>query len=102
MGGYESDMFQYFKCLLLKAFSTLRKHSESLINQIEILIACPSMVTTFANTSASIVRALRYRFHMNLTEEQLQHHIDTMVESSVHSLTTRLYDGFQYYTNGIQ
>ena len=38
---------------------------------------------------------------MNLTEDQLQLLIDNMVESSINSLTTKLYDGFQYFTNGI-
>ena len=28
-------------------------------------------------------------------------HVDTMVEQSINSLTTKLYDGFQYLTNGI-
>ena len=38
---------------------------------------------------------------MNLSEEKLEHLVDTMVEQSINSLTTKLYDGFQYYTNGI-
>ena len=38
---------------------------------------------------------------MNLTEEQLQLLVDNLVESSLNSLTTKLYDGFQYLTNGI-
>ena len=38
---------------------------------------------------------------MNMTEEQLHLLVDSMVESSMHSLTTKLYDGFQYLTNGI-
>ena len=32
---------------------------------------------------------------------QLQLLVDNMVESSMNSLTTKLYDGFQYLTNGI-
>lgn len=47
------------------------------------------------------IRGLKDRFHMNLTEEQLQLLVDKMVDMSVSSLTTKLYDGFQYYTNGI-
>jgi phosphatidylinositol 4-kinase len=47
------------------------------------------------------LRGLKERFHMNLTEEQLQLLVDNLVESSLHSLTTKLYDGFQYLTNGI-
>ena len=38
---------------------------------------------------------------MNMTEEQLQLLVDNLVEASLHSLTTKLYDGFQYLTNGI-
>ena len=53
------------------------------------------------NRGASTVRAMRERFHMNLTEEQLGTLIDEQVETSMHSLTTKLYDGFQYLTNGI-
>lgn len=47
------------------------------------------------------IRQLKERFHMNLTEEQLQLYVDQLVESSLNSLTTSLYDKFQYFTNGI-
>lgn len=50
---------------------------------------------------ASTIKGLKERFHMNLTEEQLQLWVQHMVESSMHSLTTKLYDGIQYLTNGI-
>ena len=49
----------------------------------------------------STVRQMRDRFHMSLTEEQLEVLINGMVEASMHSLTTKLYDRFQYLTNGI-
>jgi len=38
---------------------------------------------------------------MRLTEEQVEVLVNTMIESSMNSLTTKLYDGFQYFTNGI-
>lgn len=50
---------------------------------------------------AATVENLKSRFHTNLTEEKLQLEVDRMVESSIHSLSTKLYDGFQYLTNGI-
>lgn len=49
----------------------------------------------------STVRQMQQRFHMSLTEEQLEVLINGMVETSMHSLTTKLYDRFQYFTNGI-
>lgn len=59
-----------------------------------------SQLPCFKNGSSTI-KSLRDRFHLSLTEEQLQLMVDSMVESSMHSLTTKLYDGFQYLTNGI-
>lgn len=50
---------------------------------------------------SSTIRNLKERFHMNMTEEQLQLLIDQMVDGSMRSITTKLYDGFQYLTNGI-
>ena len=100
MGGHGSDMFEYFKILILQGLLAARKHSDRLVNLIEILITSPSMATCFSNTP-SILRSLRERFHMNMTEDQLQQHVDSLVEASMHSLTTKLYDGFQYFTNGI-
>ncbi|VDK57848.1 unnamed protein product [Gongylonema pulchrum] len=38
---------------------------------------------------------------MNYTEEQMQQLVETMVEQSRDSITTRLYDNYQYYSNGI-
>ena len=50
---------------------------------------------------ASVVPALKGRFHLNMTEEQLQVYLDSLVYDAINSLTTKLYDGFQYFTNGI-
>ena len=49
----------------------------------------------------STIRLLRQRFHENYTDSELHDLIDRMVEQSRDSLTTRLYDNFQYFTNGI-
>lgn len=38
---------------------------------------------------------------MTLTEEQLQQRVEQLVDGSVRSITTKLYDSFQYVTNGI-
>lgn len=43
MGGENSDMFAYFKILLLKGLLAARKHSEKIISLVEIM----SSGTTF-------------------------------------------------------
>ncbi len=52
-------------------------------------------------SSSGTVQSMKQRFHLNLTEDQLHSLVDSMVEQSINSLTTKLYDGFQYLTNGI-
>ncbi|XP_022083428.1 phosphatidylinositol 4-kinase beta-like [Acanthaster planci] len=99
MGGVGSDMFEYFKILMLQGLIAARKHQDKLVQLVEVLQS-GTQLTCFKQ-GASTVRAFRDRFHTNLTEEQLQLWTQNMVESSMHSLTTRLYDGFQYLTNGI-
>ena len=60
-----------------------------------VLLFSASLLTKFSPVNTC------FRFHMNLTEEQLQELVDNMVETSMNSLTTKLYDGYQYWTNGI-
>jgi len=99
MGGVDSDMYNYFKILMLQGFLAARKNMDKCLQLVEIM-QTGSQLPCF-NRGASTVRAMRERFHMNLTEEQLGSLIDELVETSMHSLTTKLYDGFQYLTNGI-
>jgi len=99
MGGEGGDMFEYFKILILQGLVAARKHEEKFINLVDIMRA-GSQLPCF-NNSSSTVQAMKSRFHINLTEEKLHALVDTMVHQSINSLTTKLYDNFQYYTNGI-
>lgn len=38
---------------------------------------------------------------MNLTEQELERKVDQMILDSLNSISTKLYDGYQYLTNGI-
>ena len=60
-----------------------------------------SLLPCFTSGSASSTQVMKSRFHMNLTEEQLLDLVNTLVDQAINSLTTKLYDGFQYYSNGI-
>lgn len=99
MGGLESDMFEYFKILILQGLVASRKHMDKIIPIVEIM-QTGSGLPCFGN-GMNTIRQLKERFHLNLTEEQLQLYVDQLVESSLNSLTTSLYDKFQYFTNGI-
>ncbi|XP_073991037.1 phosphatidylinositol 4-kinase beta fwd isoform X2 [Rhodnius prolixus] len=99
MGGPKSDMFEYFKILMLQGLVAARKHMDKILSLVEIM-RLGSQLPCF-KCGAATVQGLKNRFHMNMTEEQLQLLIDNLVESSIHSISTKLYDGFQYLTNGI-
>ena len=99
IGGTDSDMFNYYKLLMLKGLIASRKHVDKLVQLFDVM--------TLGNTSplsrqgASAIKGLRDRFHISKTEVQLQLFLETLVEQSYHSLSTAVYDRFQYFSNGI-
>ncbi|XP_023114924.1 phosphatidylinositol 4-kinase beta isoform X4 [Felis catus] len=119
MGGLDGDMFNYYKMLMLQGLIAARKHMDRVVQIVEIMQqgcrrcsgASPSgPVMTVAQIicsqlpcfhGSSTIRNLKERFHMSMTEEQLQLLVEQMVDGSMRSITTKLYDGFQYLTNGI-
>ncbi|VDM57190.1 unnamed protein product [Angiostrongylus costaricensis] len=99
MGGIDSDLYIYFKTLLLRGIIAARKHHERVMTIVQIM-SKGSYLPCFRGGTA-MLRALRDRFHMTCTDIELQRLVENLVEQSLDSLTTRLYDNFQYYTNGI-
>ncbi|XP_029437009.1 phosphatidylinositol 4-kinase beta isoform X2 [Rhinatrema bivittatum] len=98
MGGPDGDMFNYYKMLMLQGLIAARKHMDRVVQIVEIMQQ-GSQLPCFHGSST--IRNLKDRFHMNMTEEQLQLLVEQMVDGSMRSITTKLYDGFQYLTNGI-
>ncbi|XP_035861986.1 phosphatidylinositol 4-kinase beta isoform X2 [Sander lucioperca] len=98
MGGPDGDMFNYYKMLMLQGLIAARKHMDRVLQIVEIMQQ-GTQLPCFHGSST--MRGLKERFHMSLTEEQLQVLVDQLVDGSMRSLTTKLYDGFQYLTNGI-
>ncbi|XP_077950372.1 phosphatidylinositol 4-kinase beta isoform X2 [Gasterosteus aculeatus] len=98
MGGPDGDMFNYYRMLMLQGLIAARKHMEKVLQIVEIMQQ-GTQLPCFHGSST--MRGLKERFHMSLTEEQLQLLVDQLVDGSMRSLTTKLYDGFQYLTNGI-
>lgn len=53
------------------------------------------------NFSEHAAAALRERFQPALNESQVEEMVERMILSSCCNVFTRLYDTFQYYSNGI-
>ncbi|XP_034029627.1 phosphatidylinositol 4-kinase beta isoform X1 [Thalassophryne amazonica] len=98
MDGPDGDMFNYYKMLMLQGLIAARKHMDRVLQVVDIMQQ-GSQLPCYHGSST--MRSLKERFHMSLTEEQLQLLVDQLVDGSMRSLTTKLYDGFQYLTNGI-
>ncbi|XP_011312654.1 phosphatidylinositol 4-kinase beta isoform X2 [Fopius arisanus] len=99
MGGSGSKMFQEFKGLILQGLIAARKHMEKVVNLVEIMLS-GSQLPCFRSGGAATVQGLKNRFHLTLTEDQLRQHVEDLVEGSIHSWSTKLYDRYQYFANG--
>lgn len=120
MGGPNSSLWLEFQHLLLKGMLAARKHMDRVINIVEIMrsskwicnicmekkrlkywLQTGAQLPCFKGGCAGTIRNLRNRFHMNCTEEELECKMEQFVFDSLNSLSTKLYDGYQYFTNGI-
>ncbi|KAJ2764317.1 Phosphatidylinositol 4-kinase pik1alpha (PI4-kinase)(PtdIns-4-kinase), partial [Coemansia nantahalensis] len=99
LGGRASAKFGEFRDLLLEAFLALRKHADHVCLLVEMM-ASDSPLPCLGGGPATVA-ALRERLHPALSEQQMGDLVDGMLVSSCDNITTRMYDAFQYYSNGI-
>jgi phosphatidylinositol kinase/protein kinase (PI-3 family) len=106
MGGAESDLFHYFKALLVKGFAELIKHREKIIVLVEMMGLGKSFAkkqpVSCLQSGPAAVEGLRARFEtLGKTEEQILKSVVTMVATSLNATSTGLFDRFQFATNAI-
>lgn len=129
MGAPSSALWLEFQHLLLKGLMAARKHMDRIVNIVDIMrksefhrqsmmVGCwfthtsnyfflfcciikGAQLPCLKSGSSGTINNLRNRFHMNLTEPELERKIEQLVQDSLNSLSTILYDGYQYLTNGI-
>eukprot|EP00917_Polyrhabdina_sp_WS-2016_P025008 GHVP01053950.1.p1 GENE.GHVP01053950.1~~GHVP01053950.1.p1 ORF type:complete len:744 (+),score=103.45 GHVP01053950.1:346-2577(+) len=99
LDGPDSYLFSEFREMMYTGFVVLRKHSSRLLTLVEIL-AKNSSLPCFSNEKSSLLD-LRNRFNMSLTHTQLKDYVDRLINLSMDNGYSRMYDAYQYYTNGI-
>lgn len=100
LGGIESEFFQQYGSLLKQAFKALRKHAESIIILVEMM-ARDSNLPCFSSGPATALQ-LRQRFQLQLSEAEVDMFVDSfLIQKSIGSIYTRLYDQYQLLTQGI-
>ncbi|KAI8942159.1 hypothetical protein NX059_000247 [Plenodomus lindquistii] len=100
LGGTTSPAFDDFKTLCKQAFQALRKDAERLIMLVD-LMSKQSKMPCFAAGAASVTNSLRARLMLHLSRDEAEGFVEELVAKSVGSYYTRLYDTFQYRTQGI-
>ena len=106
MGGVDGDLFAYFQALLVKGFLELLKYRDKLVLLVEMMLfsktAGKQPISCLAS-GPSVISALNGRFDsLGKTEEDVVKTVALLCAAALNSSATRLYDKFQYMTNGIE
>jgi hypothetical protein len=99
MGGPNSDWHNYFSVLFLQGLLAVRKDHERLCWMIESLSGMG--IPCIQNKGADVVGAFKDRLKLSMTEDQVVAYVRTLTQSALDAFSTRQYDQFQYYVNGI-
>lgn len=100
LGGLESDAFLIFVQVCKDCFKALRKEWEQIVSIVE-LMQKESNLPCFNNGDNTSV-LLQQRLQLQLSEEAIDSFVEvSLIEKSVGSMYTRLYDQFQMITQGI-
>lgn len=85
-----------FKKLFVEGFMAVRKHGKRLIQILEICMNNPKY--KFLDISA--VDCFKSRMKSELNTRELEEYVIGLVDWSLKSMTTGLYDSYQYFSNG--
>ena len=100
LSGLEGAAFLQFKDLMKDAFQALRREAERIVTLVE-LMGKESSMPCYGGGLTNVVAALRARFVLEKSKEEARDWVEDLVAKSGGSYYTRLYDTFQYRTQGI-
>ncbi|KIK47072.1 hypothetical protein CY34DRAFT_799766 [Suillus luteus UH-Slu-Lm8-n1] len=100
LGGVDGESFLEFKRLFREGFEAARKHCDRIITLVE-LMQKDSKLPCFAAFGEQTAAQLRDRFQPALTHSLVGEYIDRLIDTSLGSNWTRLYDSYQYYSQSI-
>ncbi|KAK3357722.1 phosphatidylinositol 4-kinase-like protein [Lasiosphaeria hispida] len=101
LGGVGSPDFEDFKTLCKQAFQALRRSADNIIDLVSMM-GRESKMPCYGAGVAQVTTALRQRFQLHLSADDAEQFVEAdMVGKSLGSYYTRLYDTFQYRTQGI-
>jgi len=101
LGGVQSEDFADFKTLCKQAFQALRRNADNIIDLVSMM-GRDSKMPCYAAGVGQATTALRQRFQLHLSADEAEAFVEAdLIGKSLGSYYTRLYDTFQYRTQGI-
>ncbi|KAF9069597.1 kinase-like domain-containing protein [Rhodocollybia butyracea] len=100
LGGIDGAPFLEFRRLFREGFEAARKHCDRIITMVE-LMQKDSTLPCFAAFGEQTAAQLRDRFQPALTHSLVGELVDRLIDTSLGSHWTRLYDSYQYYSQSI-
>ncbi|EJU05379.1 atypical/PIKK/PI4K protein kinase [Dacryopinax primogenitus] len=97
MGGRQSQGYQLFVNLTVKAFLAIRPHAEQLIDTVALMLG--TGLPSFKGEGT--IRRLRDRFQLQLTERAAAEYMMGVIKNAHENVRSTFYDGFQKMQNGI-
>jgi len=81
-------------------FLEVRRHSDKLLGLVEMVLQTDAKLPCLKNGQKA-VDDFRERLALNLTDRELENHVDQLITESLDNWRTKQYDHFQFLTNGI-
>ena len=100
LGGYNSEIFEYYVLLIMKALMELKKHVDNFVSIVEIMRKGCDMPCFILETFEQRIQEFRQRFNSNNKEDFYQY-ARNLVSDSANSWRTNKYDSYQKFTQGI-
>ncbi|GMK56681.1 hypothetical protein CspeluHIS016_0305210 [Cutaneotrichosporon spelunceum] len=97
MGGGDSQGYQMFTELTVKAFLAIRPHAEQLVDTVALMLG--TGLPSFKGEGT--IKRLRNRFALHLNERGASEFMMGVINNAYQNMRSDIYDGFQKYQNGI-
>ena len=103
LGGVHSKFFEEFKKLLRKGFTAINKHRDKIIILVEMMWCGHGKNLDCFEKGQEAINELKMRLNPkdNLKKNEINRMVDDLINQSVDNWRTKMYDIFQYHSNGI-
>ncbi len=101
LGGARSRLFRRFRALFIRGFLAARKHRDTILTLVEMMLAGNEELPCFSVRPKKIISELSARFRPDLSTRACVDFCHTLIHDANGNFSTRCYDRYQYCCVGI-